>query len=165
MKVTDSQSVPSNGFKPIPASPTQLEIQAVKGGDLATVEAGEINPTVTVPGQTSSSRPGKKQLVIGAIAIGLLALLGITGGRWWQFASTHEETDNATVTGPIHPISTRFNGNVAEILVKDNQPVQAGQFRHRVAGAYVMPPLERYEAALEVLDGFLDRAPAQELSA
>jgi len=28
--------------------------------------------------------------------------------------------------------------------------------RHRVAGAYVMPPLERHELALEVLDGFLD---------
>jgi homocysteine S-methyltransferase len=29
--------------------------------------------------------------------------------------------------------------------------------RSRVAGAYVMPPLERYELALEVVDGFLDR--------
>jgi homocysteine S-methyltransferase len=28
--------------------------------------------------------------------------------------------------------------------------------RDRVAGAYVMPPLERYELALEVVDGFLD---------
>jgi len=28
--------------------------------------------------------------------------------------------------------------------------------RDRVAGAYVMPPLERYEMALEVVDGFLD---------
>jgi methionine synthase I (cobalamin-dependent)/5,10-methylenetetrahydrofolate reductase len=28
--------------------------------------------------------------------------------------------------------------------------------RSRVAGAYVMPPLERYELALEVVDGFLD---------
>ncbi len=28
--------------------------------------------------------------------------------------------------------------------------------RGRVAGAYVMPPLERYELALEVVDGFLD---------
>ncbi|MDP9033805.1 MAG: bifunctional homocysteine S-methyltransferase/methylenetetrahydrofolate reductase [Myxococcota bacterium] len=28
--------------------------------------------------------------------------------------------------------------------------------RHRVSGAYVMPPLERYELALEVVDGFLD---------
>jgi homocysteine S-methyltransferase len=32
-----------------------------------------------------------------------------------------------------------------------------GAVRHRVAGAYVMPPLERHELALEVLDGFLDR--------
>jgi methionine synthase I (cobalamin-dependent)/5,10-methylenetetrahydrofolate reductase len=28
--------------------------------------------------------------------------------------------------------------------------------RGRVAGAYIMPPLERYELALEVVDGFLD---------
>ena len=28
--------------------------------------------------------------------------------------------------------------------------------RSRVAGAYIMPPLERWEAALEVVDGFLD---------
>ena len=30
--------------------------------------------------------------------------------------------------------------------------------RGRVAGAYVMPPLERYELALEVVDGFLEKA-------
>ncbi|HEX3772221.1 MAG TPA: bifunctional homocysteine S-methyltransferase/methylenetetrahydrofolate reductase [Polyangiaceae bacterium] len=30
--------------------------------------------------------------------------------------------------------------------------------RSRVAGAYVMPPFERHELALEVLDGFLDRS-------
>jgi homocysteine S-methyltransferase len=28
--------------------------------------------------------------------------------------------------------------------------------RHRVAGAYIMPPFERHELALEVIDGFLD---------
>jgi homocysteine S-methyltransferase len=31
--------------------------------------------------------------------------------------------------------------------------------RSRVAGAYIMPPLERYELALEVIDGFVDTAP------
>jgi homocysteine S-methyltransferase len=29
--------------------------------------------------------------------------------------------------------------------------------RERVAGAYIMPPLEKYDLALEVVDGFLDR--------
>jgi 5,10-methylenetetrahydrofolate reductase len=28
--------------------------------------------------------------------------------------------------------------------------------RGRVQGAYIMPPFERYELALEVIDGFLD---------
>ena len=38
--------------------------------------------------------------------------------------------------------------------------------RDRVAGAYVMPPLERYELALEVIDGFVERdAPAAPASA
>jgi homocysteine S-methyltransferase len=32
------------------------------------------------------------------------------------------------------------------------------EVRGRVAGAYIMPPLERYELALEVVDGFLDKA-------
>jgi methionine synthase I (cobalamin-dependent) len=32
--------------------------------------------------------------------------------------------------------------------------------RSRVAGAYIMPPLERYELALEVVDGFLESAPS-----
>ncbi len=37
--------------------------------------------------------------------------------------------------------------------------------RSRVAGAYIMPPLERYELALEVVDGFLDPAsPASSAS-
>jgi homocysteine S-methyltransferase len=34
--------------------------------------------------------------------------------------------------------------------------------RHRVAGAYVMPPFERFELALEVIDGFVDNDDAPE---
>ena len=31
--------------------------------------------------------------------------------------------------------------------------------KSRVAGAYIMPPFERYELALEVIDGFVEKAP------
>jgi methionine synthase I (cobalamin-dependent)/5,10-methylenetetrahydrofolate reductase len=34
--------------------------------------------------------------------------------------------------------------------------------RHRVAGAYVMPPFERFELALEVIDGFVEKDTAAE---
>ena len=52
---------------------------------------------------------------------------GSFGYHWWQFASTHEETDNATVTGQIHPVSARIPGIVDQVLVTDNQTVQKGQ--------------------------------------
>ena len=35
-----------------------------------------------------------------------------------------------------------------------------GRVRSRVAGAYIMPPLERYELALEVIDGFIGKKGA-----
>jgi homocysteine S-methyltransferase len=37
--------------------------------------------------------------------------------------------------------------------------------RSQVAGAYIMPPLGRYEMALEVIDGLIDTAPAASASA
>jgi membrane fusion protein (multidrug efflux system) len=41
-------------------------------------------------------------------------------------AFTHEETDDAYVTGHLHDISTRINGVVTDVLVDDNQFVHAG---------------------------------------
>jgi membrane fusion protein (multidrug efflux system) len=41
-------------------------------------------------------------------------------------AYTHEETDDAYVTGHLHQISTRINGVVTKVLVDDNQFVHAG---------------------------------------
>jgi homocysteine S-methyltransferase len=34
------------------------------------------------------------------------------------------------------------------------------EVQDRVAGAYIMPPLSRYEMALEVIDGLVPRARA-----
>jgi membrane fusion protein (multidrug efflux system) len=41
-------------------------------------------------------------------------------------AFTHEETDDAYVTGHLHDISTRINGVVTDVLVDDNQFVHQG---------------------------------------
>ena len=39
---------------------------------------------------------------------------------------THEETDDAYVTGHLHEIAPRINGTVTDVLVDDNQRVKAG---------------------------------------
>jgi membrane fusion protein, multidrug efflux system len=65
-------------------------------------------------------------LILGAVGIGAIAA-GMTGYRWWQYASNHEQTDNATVVGHIHNVSPRIAGTVASVMVQDNQSVRQGQ--------------------------------------
>jgi len=60
-------------------------------------------------------------LGLGAVVVGGF------GYRWWQYASSHESTDNTIVAGHIHQVSSRINGTVADVLVNDNQLVQKGQ--------------------------------------
>jgi membrane fusion protein, multidrug efflux system len=66
----------------------------------------------------------RRILVIGAV-IGALGLF--FGLRYWMYASTHEDTDDAYVTGYTHQISSRITGTVEQVLVDDNWHVTAGQ--------------------------------------
>ena len=61
--------------------------------------------------------------------VALLVLIGGTlGGTWyWQVGRFMESTDNAYVGGDIAVLSSRVEGDVARILVADNQAVEAGQ--------------------------------------
>ena len=68
--------------------------------------------------------PPRRFLVIG----GVIAVLGLFFGiRYWMYASTHEDTDDAYVTGYTHQISSRITGTVQEVLVDDNWHITAGQ--------------------------------------
>jgi membrane fusion protein (multidrug efflux system) len=67
----------------------------------------------------------KKLLLFCLLGIGLV-FLSIFGYRWWQFVTTHQETDDAYVTSDIHPITARISGTVTEVNVQDNQVVSAG---------------------------------------
>ena len=51
---------------------------------------------------------------------------GVGGAWWWTTARFLQSTDNATLQGDIAVLSSRIEGDVAEILVADNQAVRAG---------------------------------------
>jgi len=68
--------------------------------------------------------PPRRFLVIGAIIAVLAIFFGV---RYWMYASTHEDTDDAYVTGNTHQISARITGTVQQVLVDDNWHVTAGQ--------------------------------------
>ena len=71
----------------------------------------------------------KKKLPVLLFLIGGVILLIILffGYRYWQHASTHEDTDDAYITGNTHEISARVAGTVQQVLVDDNWHVEASQ--------------------------------------
>ena len=76
---------------------------------------------------SAASNPfGKKFTLIG-LGLAIAVLGGTIGYRWWAYATTHESTNDAYVTGYIHPISSRIAGTVIQVAVDDNQNVKQGQ--------------------------------------
>jgi membrane fusion protein, multidrug efflux system len=68
--------------------------------------------------------PPLRFLVIGGVIAVLTIFFGV---RYWLYASSHEDTDDAYVTGYTHQISSRITGTVEQVLVDDNWHVTAGQ--------------------------------------
>ncbi|OYV69787.1 MAG: hypothetical protein B7Z74_07760, partial [Deltaproteobacteria bacterium 21-66-5] len=68
---------------------------------------------------------GRKRKAIGLFLL-VLAATVIAGFAWWRYRQTHVSTDDAYIDGSIHLVSTRVQGNVTEVRVRDNQPVRAG---------------------------------------
>lgn len=89
-----------------------------------------------------------------ALAPPMVALAAAVGGGWywWTEAQYVETTDNAYIESDIAAVSPKIEGYVAEILVDDNQAVQAGQvlaviddfdFAARVDRAYAAVEAQR----------------------
>jgi len=87
----------------------------------------------------------KRALVVGGIIAAIAVLY------YAYDAYTHEETDDAYVTGHLHDIATRINGIVTDVLVDDNQFVQKGDILVK------LDPME-YEAITEAAKANLDVA-------
>lgn len=66
--------------------------------------------------------PKRVLIVVGLIAAAALA----AGGRMWYRSHYFVETENAYVTGHVHPVSSRIPGVVTKVMFNDNQIVKAG---------------------------------------
>ena len=106
-------------------------------------------PSAPPPSPSASTPPApnagmtRQRIVLGIVAIA--ATVGIVSGvRAWSFGRSHASTDNAQVDGHIIPVVSRVGGFVAEVRVRDNERVKAGdtlvvlddsEFRVRLAQA------------------------------
>ena len=74
---------------------------------------------------TGQKNDGRKRKAIGLFLL-VLAATVIAGFAYWRYRQTHVSTDDAYIDGRIHLVSARVQGTVAEVRVRDNQPVRAG---------------------------------------
>lgn len=111
----------------------------------ATPDAGK-----GVPEERQPTPKQKKPiaLILAGVGIGAIAA-SIFGYRYWQYSSTHQATDNATVAGHIHQISSKIGGTVTEVLVNDNQQVQPGQLLIKLDPKDYDNKVQQAKAALE----------------
>ena len=95
----------------------------------------------------------KKPLLIwgGAAALVLLLVFGV---RYLIWSSHHEETDDAYLTGHVHPISARITDTVQQVLIDDNQHVVEGQT------LVILDPND-YKVRLDQAKALLDAAGRQ----
>ncbi len=68
-----------------------------------------------------------KRLLRPAILLVVIVAGLVTAGWWFTEGRYIESTDNAYVQGDIAVLSSRIDGNIAAILVEDNQRVRAGE--------------------------------------
>src|SRR6185295_8691520 len=93
---------------------------------MATTMEPEIESRRSAAQGKPEAAPGsRRRVVFLAMGVALLALLGFGAKRWW-FARSHVSTDNAQVDGHIIPILPKVGGFVAEVRVRENQQVKAG---------------------------------------
>jgi membrane fusion protein (multidrug efflux system) len=93
----------------------------------------------------------KRRLV--PILVGGVAAVGVAigGAVWWTGKQHYERTDNAFMQADKVTIAPLVDGYVAEVLVDDNEPVQAGQVLVRIDPASIKARLAQAEANAEAL--------------
>jgi membrane fusion protein (multidrug efflux system) len=90
----------------------------------------------------------KQLALLGLACVAALAGSGY-GYHWWTIGRFLESTDDAYVGGNVTPISPHISGFIAEILVTDNQRVNAGQVLLRLDDRDVRAATDHAEAILK----------------
>ena len=90
----------------------------------ATAPAGAPGgPGAGAPAAGGKTPPNKRVLII----VGVIAVIALAaGGRMWYRSANFVDTENAYITGHVHPVSSRIAGVVTKVYIEDNQVVKAG---------------------------------------
>ncbi|MEO8115105.1 MAG: HlyD family secretion protein [Phenylobacterium sp.] len=94
--------------------------------------------------------PRNRLVPLAAAGVTAIAI-AVGGGFWWIDKQTYEKTDNAFVAADKVTISPLVDGYVSEVLVADNQTVNAGQLLVRIDAATLRARLAQASANADAL--------------
>jgi membrane fusion protein, multidrug efflux system len=102
---------------------------------------------VAVPAPTTRDlRRLIKRLAPAALAVLVAVGAAKYGSNWWTISRFIESTDDAYAGGNVTAVSPHVAGFVAEILVEDNQRIEAGQLLIRLDPRDFRAALDRAQA-------------------
>ena len=96
-------------------------------------------------GKTEPSRGGR--LLRGLVLIIVLAVVATGGTLYWLHERHFESTDDAFIDGNQSQVASQISGKVVELLVDDNQHVEAGQVLLTIDPRDYQVKLEQMRAA------------------
>ncbi|MFT6676447.1 MAG: membrane fusion protein (multidrug efflux system) [Sulfitobacter sp.] len=106
-------------------------------------------------------KPGRKKTLVLAGLIGVVGVLAWYGQGYWTHGRFMVDTDDAFVTADIALISSRVQGYVSEVPVKENASVKAGDVLVRLDEGDYRIALQVAQSRLETASETLARIEAQ----
>ena len=108
-------------------------------------DADSLSATVS-----KAKNPVAKRFILISLLGVAVVFAGVFGYRAWKFSSSHVSTDDAYVTTDVIPVSSRVNGNVAQICVNENQYVHKGDLLVLLDDATFRSDVRKAEADVAV---------------
>ncbi|MEN6391472.1 MAG: HlyD family secretion protein [Syntrophomonas sp.] len=109
--------------------------------------------------QKAMAWAGSKRRLSVIILLAFIGLAAIGGLVWHEYAKKLVSTDNAKVAGDIVDISSKLNGRLEAIEVKEEQYVEQGQVIAELDLVPLQLALNQSEAALEQAQANYDKLP------
>ena len=107
------------------------------------------------------TRTAVKRAALALALLGGVAVAGNAGYRYWTVGQYLESTDDAYVKADHTVIAPKVSGYIAEVLVQDNQRVDAGQVLARIDDRDFRVALEQAEADLQTAEAVIRNLDAQ----
>ena len=104
----------------------------------------------------------RKPLLFGALGLAALVALGVYAEHWWSAGRFIETTDDAYIGGDVTVIGPKVAGYIEQVLVSDNQRVQAGDLLIRLDSRDYRANLDKAEGAVAGEEALLANLDATE---